>query len=88
MWFEFPLVYFCAMRSHALLDDLKWRGLLYQNTDEVADALTSGPISGYFGFDPTAPSLHVGNFAGRSCCWCAFSDTGIGRWRWSAAAPG
>jgi tyrosyl-tRNA synthetase len=48
------------MRSHALLDDLKWRGLLYQNTDEVADALSSGPISGYIGFDPTAPSLHIG----------------------------
>jgi tyrosyl-tRNA synthetase len=49
------------MRSHALLDDLSWRGLLYQNTDEVADALVSGPISGYIGFDPTAPSLHIGN---------------------------
>jgi len=34
--------------------------LLYQNTDEVADALVSGPISGYIGFDPTAPSLHIG----------------------------
>lgn len=49
------------MRSHALLDDLKWRGLLYQNTDEVADALSSGPISGYIGFDPTAASLHIGS---------------------------
>jgi len=48
------------MRSHALLDELSWRGLLYQNTDEVADALSSGPISGYIGFDPTAPSLHIG----------------------------
>ena len=48
------------MRSHALLDDLTWRGLLYQSTDEVADLLTSGPISGYIGFDPTAPSLHIG----------------------------
>jgi tyrosyl-tRNA synthetase len=48
------------MRSHALLDELSWRGLLYQNTEEVADALSSGPISGYIGFDPTAPSLHIG----------------------------
>src|SRR5262245_56142028 len=48
------------MRSHALLDDLGWRGLLYQHTDEVGDALSSGPISGYIGFDPTAPSLHIG----------------------------
>ena len=49
------------MRSHALLDDLKWRGLLYQHTDEVGDALNSGPVTGYIGFDPTAPSLHIGS---------------------------
>jgi len=49
------------MRSHALLDELQWRGLLYQHTEEVADVLSSGPIGGYIGFDPTAPSLHVGN---------------------------
>ncbi len=49
------------MRSHALLDDLHWRGLLYQHTDEVGDLLNSGPISGYIGFDPTAPSLHIGS---------------------------
>src|SRR6185503_19190787 len=54
-------VYFCAMRSHALLDDLKWRGLIYQRTDEVGDLLSSGPTSGYIGFDPTAPSLHIGS---------------------------
>jgi tyrosyl-tRNA synthetase len=49
------------MRSHALLDDLKWRGLLYQHTDEVGEVLNSGPVSGYIGFDPTAPSLHIGS---------------------------
>jgi tyrosyl-tRNA synthetase len=49
------------MRSHALLDDLRWRGLLYQHTDEVGDVLSSGPVSGYIGFDPTAPSLHIGS---------------------------
>jgi tyrosyl-tRNA synthetase len=49
------------MRSHALLDDLKWRGLLYQHTDEVGDVLSSGPVGGYIGFDPTAPSLHIGS---------------------------
>jgi tyrosyl-tRNA synthetase len=49
------------MRSHALLDDLEWRGLLHQHTDEVADLLHSGPVGGYIGFDPTAPSLHIGN---------------------------
>jgi len=49
------------MRSHALLDELRWRGLLYQHTEDVADVLSSGTVSGYIGFDPTAPSLHIGN---------------------------
>jgi tyrosyl-tRNA synthetase len=49
------------MRSHALLDELQWRGLLYQHTEEVADALNGGQVGGYIGFDPTAPSLHVGS---------------------------
>jgi tyrosyl-tRNA synthetase len=48
------------MRSHALLDELRWRGLLYQHTDEVGEALSDGQLSGYIGFDPTAPSLHIG----------------------------
>ena len=48
------------MQSHALLDELRWRGLLYQHTEDVADVLSSGTVSGYIGFDPTAPSLHIG----------------------------
>ena len=45
-----------------LLEDLRWRGLLSQSTDETAlqEALKK-PITLYIGFDPTAPSLHVGN---------------------------
>jgi tyrosyl-tRNA synthetase len=44
-----------------LLEDLRWRGLLSQSTDEAAlqEALKK-PITLYIGFDPTAPSLHVG----------------------------
>ena len=49
------------MRSQALLDELSWRGLLFQSTEGVAEALDAGVVSGYAGFDPTAPSLHVGN---------------------------
>ena len=45
----------------ALLDELAWRGLLYDHTDRLADALTAGPVTGYCGFDPTADSLHVGS---------------------------
>jgi tyrosyl-tRNA synthetase len=46
-----------------ILDDLRWRGLLAQCTDEAAlrAALSAGPVTYYCGFDPTAPSLHVGN---------------------------
>lgn len=45
-----------------LLDDLKWRGLIAQTTDETAlrESLKK-PITLYIGFDPTAPSIHVGN---------------------------
>lgn len=48
---------------NAVLDELKWRGLVYQSTDEAALAahLDEGPITGYVGFDPTAPSIHFGN---------------------------
>jgi tyrosyl-tRNA synthetase len=49
------------MSSHPLLDELHWRGLLYQRTEHLAAALSAGPVTGYAGFDPTAPSLHVGN---------------------------
>ena len=44
-----------------LLDELSWRGLLYQHTEGVSDLLHRGPASGYVGFDPTARSLHVGH---------------------------
>ena len=45
-----------------LIEDLRWRGLLAQSTDEkaLAHALEK-PITLYIGFDPTAPSLHVGH---------------------------
>jgi tyrosyl-tRNA synthetase len=48
-------------QESALLDELAWRNLLFQHTDGLAQHLASGPISAYCGFDPTAPSLHVGN---------------------------
>ena len=48
--------------TYDLLDDLKWRGLIAQTTDEVElrKALAKS-ITLYVGFDPTAPSIHVGN---------------------------
>jgi tyrosyl-tRNA synthetase len=46
-----------------LLEDLEFRGLLYQNTDPegLAARLQQGPVVLYNGFDPTADSLHVGS---------------------------
>ncbi|WP_438353255.1 tyrosine--tRNA ligase [Microbacterium sp. CJ88] len=44
-------------------DELVWRGLVHVSTDADAlrDLLGGDPITYYCGFDPTAPSLHLGN---------------------------
>lgn len=46
-----------------LLDDLEWRGLLAHSTDldALRAALGEGSVKYYVGFDPTAPSLHMGH---------------------------
>jgi tyrosyl-tRNA synthetase len=46
-----------------VLDELHWRGLIALSTDEDAlrARLAAGPVTYYCGFDPTAPSLHMGN---------------------------
>jgi tyrosyl-tRNA synthetase len=51
------------LRVTDILDDLHWRGLIALTTDEQAlrTALAAGPVTLYGGFDPTAPSLHIGN---------------------------
>ena len=45
-------------------DEIVWRGLVHVSTDQEAlRALLAGPpVTYYCGFDPTAPSLHLGNF--------------------------
>src|SRR5437588_2782550 len=45
----------------SLLDELSWRGMVYQHTDGLADALATTEVTAYVGFDPTAPSLHLGH---------------------------
>jgi tyrosyl-tRNA synthetase len=47
----------------SVLDELRWRGLIAQTTDQaaLARALAAGPVTVYAGFDPTAPSLHAGH---------------------------
>lgn len=44
-------------------DELQWRGLIHVSTDEaqLRELLAGPPITYYCGFDPTAPSLHLGN---------------------------
>ena len=46
-----------------VFEELKWRGLVAISTDEaeLRSALKSAPLTFYCGFDPTAPSLHLGN---------------------------
>ena len=53
-----------ARTRESVLDELTWRGAIAQTTDPEAlhSALEDGPITVYCGFDPTAPSLHFGNF--------------------------
>jgi len=41
--------------------EFEWRGLIHAATEGARDALARETITGYIGFDPTAPSLHVGS---------------------------
>ena len=53
------------MSDSGVLAELKWRGMLHQTSAteaEVSAHLASGSRTGYAGFDPTADSLHIGNF--------------------------
>ncbi len=43
------------------LGELTWRGLVQEQSEGLAPRLSRGRISAYVGFDPTAPSLHVGH---------------------------
>ncbi|MDN6838554.1 MAG: tyrosine--tRNA ligase [Staphylococcus equorum] len=49
--------------TNALLEDLKWRGLIYQQTDEagIENVLNKEQVTLYCGADPTADSLHIGH---------------------------
>ncbi len=51
------------MSTPDVLADLEWRGLIAHSTDRDAlrAALGEGSVRFYVGFDPTAPSLHMGN---------------------------
>lgn len=46
-----------------LLEELQWRGIIYQQTDEdgISEVLDKEKISLYCGIDPTADSMHIGH---------------------------
>ena len=44
------------------LEELKWRGLIHDQTPGIEEELAQGMKLGYIGFDPTAPSLTIGNY--------------------------
>ena len=43
------------------IEELKWRGLLFDITPETEKFLLERPEKGYIGFDPTADSMHIGS---------------------------
>ena len=44
-----------------ILDELRWRGLIYDQTEGLDELVAHQKITLYNGFDPTADSLHIGN---------------------------
>lgn len=44
------------------IEELTWRGMLHDMTPGAAEFIQEGKRTGYIGFDPTAPSMTIGNF--------------------------
>src|SRR5437773_2858322 len=44
-----------------LFDEFEWRGMLYEATPDLRAVLAKEKVTAYIGFDPSAPSLHVGS---------------------------
>lgn len=57
-WLLLPL----KSRPMPFLDELRWRGMLQDVTPGIEDYLAQPGCKGYIGFDPTAPSLGIGNY--------------------------
>ena len=49
------------MTTSNVLQELEWRGFVQQATPGLAAHFAKGPVTAYCGFDPTAPSLQLGN---------------------------
>ncbi|GAB4489003.1 MAG: tyrosine--tRNA ligase [Saprospiraceae bacterium] len=48
--------------TNNFFEELKWRGLIHDSTPGIEEHLKNGVVRGYIGFDPTAPSLTIGNY--------------------------
>lgn len=51
-----------TMQNQDFLAELRWRGLIHDHTPDLEQHLQSGMVKAYIGFDPTAPSLTIGNY--------------------------
>jgi tyrosyl-tRNA synthetase len=56
--------YICTLEiwNMNFIEELRWRGMLHDATPGVEDVLNSKKVLGYIGFDPTAPSMTIGNY--------------------------
>src|SRR6188768_2914127 len=50
-----------------LFDELTWRGMVFDTTEGLSELLAKERLTAYIGFDPTAPSLHVGSLLTVMC---------------------
>ena len=50
------------MSNMNFIEELRWRNMLHDATPDAEEHLTSGARRGYIGFDPTAPSMTIGNY--------------------------
>ena len=50
------------MTKMSFIEELKWRGMIHDVTPGLEERLHSGMVTGYIGFDPTAPSMTIGNY--------------------------
>lgn len=50
------------MAKKSFIGEMTWRGMIQDMTPGLAEKLEEGVVTGYIGFDPTAPSLTIGNY--------------------------